>query len=86
MTKTAESDPTVCHYCGPTESELRPYGPGGSRVCFACATSTPEREQAAQNAFGTLLDAVGSVAPIVAIGGQEGPVPFDPACTAEATP
>lgn len=32
-----------CFYCGPTEEELRPYGPKGAEVCFPCATSTPER-------------------------------------------
>ena len=66
----------ACHYCETTEKELRPYGPGGSWVCFPCATSTPEREQVAQGAFGALLDAVAEVAPVVSIGTQEGPIPF----------
>ena len=34
----------ACHYCATTERDLRPYGPGGSWVCFSCATETPERE------------------------------------------
>lgn len=69
----------TCHYCGPTDQELRPYGPGGSNVCFPCATATPEREQAAKNAFGGLLDAVDTISPgAVLIGTEEGPVPFDP--------
>lgn len=68
----------VCHYCGSTDRELRPYGPGGAFVCFPCVTATPEREQAAARAFGALLEAVGaaSQAP-VQIGLEEGPVPFD---------
>ena len=69
----------TCHYCGPTDSELRPYGPGGSTVCFPCATSTPERETATGAAFGALLDATSSISPgPVAIGTQDGPQPFNP--------
>lgn len=70
----------ICHYCGPTDRELRPYGPGGSDVCFPCATATPERETAAQRAFGALLEGVSAVTPgPVMIGTPDGPVPFDPA-------
>lgn len=67
-----------CHYCGPTDRELRPYGPGGSDVCFPCATATPEREEQMAAAFGALLDAnsrIGSGA--VVIGDESGPRPFD---------
>ena len=39
-----------CTYCGGS-SELRPYGPNGSDVCFTCATATPEREAQAKQAF-----------------------------------
>lgn len=68
----------VCHYCN-QPGELRPYGPGGSWVCFPCATATPAREQAAQEAFGTLLDANEAISPsgAVAIGESGGPRPFD---------
>lgn len=62
-----------CHYCGTTEKELRPYGPGGSNVCFPCATATPEREASAKSAFGALLDGVGAVTSVVAIGQPSGP-------------
>jgi hypothetical protein len=68
-----------CHYCGPTDREMRPYGPGGANICFPCMKAAPEREEAAKNAFGGLLDAVDIVSPgPVVIGGEEGPVPFDP--------
>lgn len=69
----------VCHYCGPTERELRPYGPGGSNVCHPCATATPERNAAAEAAFGTLLDANAEVSTtgVVSIGAESGPQPFD---------
>lgn len=70
-------DVRACHYCG-TPDDLRPYGPGGSWVCFPCATSTPEREADAAGAFTALLDATTAVAPVVAIGTEDGPVPFDP--------
>lgn len=66
-----------CYYCGPTDNELRPYGPGGSTVCFPCATATPERERAAQGAFGALLDATSSVG-LTAIGTEAGPINVDP--------
>lgn len=69
----------TCHYCGPTDKELRPYGPGGSDICFPCVTSTPEREAAAKGAFGALLDGAEVISGgVVMIGTEEGPVPFDP--------
>ena len=66
-----------CCYCGSTERELRPYGPGGADICFPCATETPEREEAAKGVFGTLLDANSAISDIVQIGTPEGPVPFE---------
>lgn len=67
-----------CHYCGTTARELRPYGPGGSPVCFPCMMETPEREEAAGAAFGALLGANAAVSGgPVAIGTEEGPVPFE---------
>lgn len=70
-----------CHYCGTTHDELRPYGPGGAWLCYPCMKATPEREAQAHRAFGALLDAAEQIAPtgIVAIGGQDGPQPFDQA-------
>lgn len=73
-----------CHYCGTTERELRPYGPGGSPLCFPCMTASPEREQAAKNTFGALVDANEAISPtgVVTIGGftteeaEQGPRPF----------
>lgn len=69
-----------CYYCGITERELRPYGPGGAWVCHPCVTATPERNAAAQNAFGALLDAAAEISPTgaVAIGEAGGPRPFNP--------
>jgi len=69
----------ACHYCGPTDRELRPYGPGGSNICHPCMKATPERERAAKGAFGALLDANAEIGDgIVVIGGQKGPQPYNP--------
>lgn len=68
---------STCYYCGPTDKELRPYGPGGSEVCFPCATETPDREKAAAANFNALLDATNTLGPAV-IGGENGPEVFDP--------
>lgn len=76
MTDNASTASESCHYCGTTESDLRPYGPGGSWVCFTCATSTPEREKAAESAFGALLDATSEMSSVVVIGDSEGPRPL----------
>ena len=73
-----------CHYCGPTEEELRPYGPGGTNICFPCMTATPEREDAAKGVFLALLDGVAAVSDgAVMIGSEEGPLPYTPANVAK---
>ena len=36
-----EGKPSKCELCG-KEEELRPYGPGGKRVCFDCAMKDEE--------------------------------------------
>lgn len=64
-----------CHYCG-TEKETRPYGPGGSGICFSCMKESPEREQAAKNTFGTLLDANASIGTGAVVLTESGPQPF----------
>lgn len=70
-----------CHYCKSTDKELRPYGPGGSKVCFPCATSTPERDKQTAGNFGALLDANAAIADVIQIGTDDGPIPFNPAAT-----
>ena len=44
-----------CDDCGEVK-ELRPYGPGGSVVCFQCAMKD---EDEARRRFGALLDGSG---------------------------
>ena len=53
----------TCHYCGTDERELRPYGPGGSSICFPCMKASPEREAEAGRNFGAQLDAARAVSP-----------------------
>lgn len=67
-----------CHYCG-TDKELRPYGPGGSWVCYPCVTATPERDAAAGQVFITLIDAAAATTETgVVLVDEQGPRPFDP--------
>lgn len=79
----------TCHYCGRAENfpaapgskqvELRPYGPGGSDVCFECATSSPEREKQTERAFGTILQGNEAISPVgIAAITDKGLIPFDP--------
>jgi hypothetical protein len=62
-----------CYYCGIT-TDLRPYGPKHSMVCFDCATLTPEREEVTRNNFHIQLAACGLVA--VIDGSDVGPYPL----------
>ncbi len=68
-----------CYYCGPTKEELRPYGPNGANICFPCMKATPEREEEAKNRFNQALGRASKLAPMVLIGTEVGPVPFNPA-------
>lgn len=61
-----------CHYCQKT-TDLKPYGPRGSMVCFSCAMSTPERKAETERNFGAQLDACGPDAVIDGTG--VGPYP-----------
>ena len=61
-----------CHYCEKT-GDLRPYGPRGSMVCFACAMSTPARKAETSRNFGAQLQACGPAA--VIDGTHVGPYP-----------
>lgn len=74
-----------CHYCQQAKprADLRPYGPGGAYVCFPCIKSSPEREQAAKNAFGALLDA-NEIPTGVTILTEDGPEPFTPPASTKA--
>lgn len=54
----------ICETCKKPEnfpdepkSELRPYGPGGSMICFSCAFATPETEKQTENNFLTIVEA-----------------------------
>lgn len=64
-----------CHYCGTSEEELRPYGPGGSYICFPCIEDSPERNEAAVANFVTLVEAAHAVSDIIMLG-PDGPQPL----------
>ncbi len=77
-----------CHYCGITATdlapnELRPYGPGGSDVCYPCMKADPARETAAAAVYRTLLEAAAAASPTTAaeVGTPDGPRPFNPGTT-----
>jgi hypothetical protein len=50
-----------CVYCSDTSTDLRPYGPNGSMVCFKCAMESPERTAQAEHQLSKVLDACGDV-------------------------
>lgn len=62
-----------CHYCN-EPGNLRPYGPKGAMICFACMKASPGREAEAKRRFGLQLAACGDVA--VIDGSQAGPYPY----------
>ena len=68
------SAPKTCYYCG-KEKELRPYGPGGAPVCFACAMDTPDRKAEAEQEFKSRLRDAASAGEMVMIGTDAGPLP-----------
>lgn len=61
-----------CFYCS-KETDLRPYGPRGSMVCFQCAMQSPVRRAETERNFATQLNACGSFA---VAGGATGPYPL----------
>lgn len=67
-----------CYYCPQTE-DLRPYGPGGSWVCFPCGTS-PEHNAESEANFSVLYLTAKVLSPVgvVVIGEDGGPSPLDP--------
>lgn len=69
----------ICCYCKESfqRSALRPYGPGGARICFECGTS-PEHLEMTKAAFAVNLEAAKAISPLgsVVIGGDSGPEPL----------
>lgn len=76
--RSCETCHAVENFPADSKSELRPYGPGGSLICFRCATATPEANAAAGAVFGALLDANEAVSPTATtMLTADGPVPID---------
>lgn len=70
-----------CIHCGSSDTELRPYGPDGADVCFACAMQSPEREAETRRQFALQLNEAAAVAltcGVVVIGADCGPYPTMP--------
>ena len=67
-----------CTLCD-QEKDCRPYGVGCAMVCFSCMKAQPGLEQVALDNFGLQLEAAG---PVVVLGGEVGPYPFEHACGA----
>lgn len=65
----------ICTLCN-TEKDTRPYGVGGSLVCFECAMSTPERKQQAERMLDLHLRAAAAHCNVIVVGEQSGPRPF----------
>jgi hypothetical protein len=61
-----------CHYCC-AQSDLRPYGPQGSMVCFKCAMATPEREAETERHFAAQINAITNDAVVICT--EAGPFP-----------
>jgi hypothetical protein len=51
-----EEAPDTCELCG-EEAELRPYGPGGKRICFNCAM---EDREGTERRFSGILNGGGN--------------------------
>ena len=66
----------ACCHCGTTSKELRPYGPGGTWVCFPCAMGTPERKSEAERQLGAALNAAERSDDVIMIGEATGPRPM----------
>lgn len=54
----------VCAECGTpenfpedTKSELRPYGPGGTDICYRCAFKDEESTKRTEDNFSVIVDA-----------------------------
>lgn len=68
-----------CHYCqrpaGRGHHELRPYGPGGASVCFACVKRDPAIEAQVTQEYLRRLDEAAAVTG-QAVLTPDGPVAF----------
>ena len=53
----------TCNQCN-KERNTRPYGPGGSLICFDCAFATPESTKRVKANLGAQRNACGDVAVI----------------------
>lgn len=57
--------------------DLRPYGPGGSLICFDCAMK-PENKAETERQFSAQMNAATIHSNVVIIGEDTGPRPMNP--------
>lgn len=65
----------TCATCGQLR-DTRPYGKGGTQVCFHCAFKTPEAKAETDRQLEARFVLAEAESNIVIIGGDDGPVPF----------
>jgi len=63
---------TICSECG-KDKDCRPYGKGGSMVCFPCAM---KNEEETEKNFLLQLEAAAQVSNVVVLGEESGPRPI----------
>lgn len=71
-----KEDSGICFYCKKAVHDLRPYGPGGSLICFPCMKENPEREELAKQQMKLYIQSMGTA---VVVGLENGPVPLNEA-------
>lgn len=62
-----------CFKCA-KDKEVRPYGPGGSLVCFTCMQSSQELRSEAEAQFAMQIE--GIKGPVI-LGSELGPIPLN---------
>ncbi len=73
----------ICPVCHRPE-ELRPYGKGGSNICFDCAMATPEAKAEAERQVNRRFKSAGRVAVIDGLGPPRAATPEERAIAALA--
>ena len=65
----------TCRVCD-REEDCRPYGAGGTMICYPCMTADPEREEEAKRQFIAQFRAAEKVSGVVIIDGIGGTGPM----------
>ena len=70
----------LCNVCKREDCETRPYGRGGSDICFECAMGSEESKREAERQFSRQMDRAegDSEIGVSIIGTENGPLPIKP--------